>query len=169
MSIPPDSKRSAATALAAFLFLAALASVAVRLAQPPRAVPDTAPPEEFSSARAMRHVRAITQRPHPTGSEEIERVRRYILGELAALGVRAEVQEAEVVPTQVRAGWPAPAARVRNIVARVAGTSNSRALMLAAHYDSVPTALGASDDAAGVATLFVTLRALKTVPPLEND
>ena len=169
MSIPPDSKRSAATALAAFLFLAALASVAVRLAQPPRAVPDTAPPEEFSSARAMRHVRAITQRPHPTGSEEIERVRRYVIGELAALGVRAEVQEAEVVPTQSRAGWPAPGARVRNIVARVAGTSNSRALMLAAHYDSVPTALGASDDAAGVATLLETLRALKTGPPLEND
>jgi hypothetical protein len=169
MSIPPDSKRSAATALAAFLFLAALASVAVRLVQPPTPAPDTAPPSEFSSARAMRHVRAIARRPHPTGSEEIERVRSYIVGELAALGVRAEVQEAEVVPTQSRAGWPAPAARVRNVVARVAGTSNSRSLMLAAHYDSVPTAPGASDDAAGVATLIETLRALKSGPPLKND
>jgi hypothetical protein len=155
--------------LAAFLFLAALACVAVRLAQPPRAVAENAPPEEFSSARAMRHVRAVAQRPHPTGSDEIERVRRYIVGELAALGVRAEIQEAAVVPTQARAGWPAPAARVRNIVARVAGTSNSRALMLAAHYDSVPTGPGASDDGAGVATLIETLRALKTGPPLKND
>lgn len=169
MSTSPDSKRSAATALAAFLFLAALAFVAVRLVQPPRAVPDSAPPEEFSSARAMKHVRAVAQRPHPTGSEEIERVRRYIVGELGTLGVRAEIQEATVVPTQARAGWPAPAARVRNILARVAGTSNSRALMLAAHYDSVPTAPGAGDDAAGVATLIETVRALKSGPPLKND
>src|SRR5215207_5589314 len=167
MSISPDSKRSAATALAAFLFLAALAFVAIRLVQPPRAVPDTAPPEEFSSAPAMRHVRAIAQKPHPTGSEEIERVRRYITGELAALGVRAEIQEATVVPTQARAGWPAPAARVRNIVARVAGTAGRRAVMLAAHYDSVPTAPGASDDAAGVATLIETVRALRAGAPLE--
>jgi hypothetical protein len=169
MNSSPYVKRSAATALAAFLFLAALAFVAVRLVQPPRVVADTAPPEEFSSARAMRHVRAFAQRPHPTGSEEIERVRRYIVGELAALGVRAEIQEASVVPTQARAGWPAPAARVRNIVARVAGTSNSRALMLAAHYDSVPTGPGASDDGAGVATLIETMRALKSGPPLRND
>src|SRR3712207_1107662 len=135
MNSPPQSKRSAATALAAFLFLAALAFVAVRLVQPPRAVPDTAPPAEFSSGRAMKHVRAITQRPHPTGSEEIERGRRYVVDELAAVGVNAQIQEATVVPTQARVGWPAPAARVRNIVARVPGTSNSRALMLAAHYD----------------------------------
>lgn len=169
MNSSPYVKRSAATALAAFLFLAALAFVAVWLVQPPRAVPDTAPPAEFSSARAMRHVRAVAQKPHPTGSDEIERVRRYVVGELEALGVRAEIQEATVVPTQSRAGWPAPAARVRNIVARVAGTSNSRALMLAAHYDSVPTAPGASDDAAGVATLIETVRALKSGPPLKND
>lgn len=169
MNTSPHVKRSAATALAAFLFLAALAFVAVRLVQPPRAVPDTAPPAEFSSARAMRHVRAVAQRPHPTGSEELERVRRYVVGELAALGVQAEIQEATVVPTQQRVGWPAPAARVRNIVARIAGSSNSRALMLAVHYDSVPTAPGASDDGAGVATLIETLRALKSGPPLKND
>ena len=48
----PDVKTSAATALAAFVFLAALAAVSVSLVQPPRAVPETAPPAEFSSARA---------------------------------------------------------------------------------------------------------------------
>lgn len=169
MNISPDSKRSAATALAAFLFLAALAFVAVRLVQPPDAVPPDAPPAEFSSGRAMRQLRAFAGKPHPTGSAEIENVRRYIVGELSALGVRAEIQEATVVPTQARTGWPAPAARVRNIVARVPGTSNSRALMLAAHYDSVPTGPGASDDGAGVVTLLETLRALKSGKPLKND
>jgi len=96
----PDAKTNAATALAAFLFLAALAWVSIALVEPPRAVPEGAPASEFSSARALRHVRAIAQKPHPTGSEEIERVRRYILGELAALGVVAEVQAVEVVPRQ---------------------------------------------------------------------
>src|SRR5438270_557600 len=164
----PDVKTNAA-ALAAFLFLAALAWVSVALAVPPRAVPEGAPASEFSSARALRHVRAIAQKPHPTGSEEIERVRRYILGELAALGVVAEVQAVEVVPRQASAGWPVLAARVQNIVARVPGTAGGRALMLAAHYDSVPTGPGASDDGAGVATLLETLRALKSGPPLKND
>jgi hypothetical protein len=164
-----DAETNAATALAAFLFLAALAWVSVALAQPPRAVPEGAPASEFSSGRAMRHVRAVAQRPHPTGSEEIERVRRYVLGELSALGVSAEVQAAEVVPRQGAGGWPVPAARVRNIVARVPGTAGGRALMLAAHYDSVPTGPGASDDGAGVATLLETLRALKSGPPLRND
>src|SRR5919205_615742 len=106
MNTTPDSKRSAATALAAFLFLAALAYVAVLSLQPPRAVPEDAPPAEFSSARAMLHLRAIAQKPHPTVSEESERVRAYIVNELASLGVGAEVQEATVVPRQSRAGWP---------------------------------------------------------------
>ena len=143
MKASPDTKRSAATALAAFVFLGALAALGIFLVQPPRAVPESAPPSEFSSARAMKHVRAIAQRPHPTGSEEIERVRQYIVGELGALGVNAEVRAAEVVPAQGPEGYPVNAARVQNIVARVPGTANSRALMLAAHYDSVPTGPGA--------------------------
>src|SRR5947209_2893285 len=170
MNASPDAKANAATALAAFLFLAALAWVSIALAGPPRAVPESAPASEFSSALALRHVRAIAQKAHPTGSDEIERVRRYVLGELAALGVGAEVQTAEVVPRQGPAGWPVPAARVRNIVARVPGTAaGGKALMLAAHYDSVPTGPGASVDGAGVATLLETLRALKSGPPLRND
>ncbi|MBC7933583.1 MAG: aminopeptidase, partial [Rubrivivax sp.] len=99
MSNSPDAKPNAA-ALAAFLFLGALVWLSIALVQPPRAVPESAPAGEFSSGRAMRHVRAVAQRPHPTGSEEIERVRRYIIGELGALGVSAEVQTAEVVPRQ---------------------------------------------------------------------
>jgi hypothetical protein len=170
--VQPDAraKTNAATALAAFLFLAALAWVSVALAGPPSAVSESATASEFSSARALRHLRAIAQRPHPTGSEENERVRRYVLGELAALGVSAEVQTAEVVPRQLAQGFPVPAARVQNIVARVPGTAaGGKALMLAAHYDSVPTGPGASDDGAGVATLLETLRALKSGPPLRND
>lgn len=167
--MPPDVKTKAAVALAAFLLLAALACLSILLVQPPRAVPENAPPSEFSSGRAMRHVRAIARKPHPTGSEEAARVCRYILDELGALGVGAQVQTAEVVPHESGAAWPLPAGRVQNIVARVRGTARGKALMLAAHYDSVPTGPGASDDGAGVAALLETLRALKAGPPLKND
>ncbi|MDT5261877.1 MAG: hypothetical protein QOC61_881 [Acidobacteriota bacterium] len=170
MKTLPNSKTNAATALAAFLFLCALACVSISLVQPPRAVPESAPPAEFSSARAMRHVREMARAPHPTGSLECERGRRYILDELGALGVSAEVQDASSVPATARPGRPLMAARVRNIVARVPGTANAgKALMLAAHYDSVPTGPGASDDGAGVAALLETLRALKSGPPLKDD
>jgi hypothetical protein len=164
-----QNKKNVAVALAAFIFVAALVWLSIALVQPPRAVPEGAPAGEFSSGRAMRHVRAIAQRPHPTGSEEIERVRRYVIGELSALGVNAEVQTTEVVPRQASDGRPVTAARVQNIMARVPGTSNSKALMLAVHYDSVPMGPGASDDAAGIATLLETLRVLKTDAALKND
>lgn len=167
---PPDAKTNAATSLAALLFLGALAWLSIWLAGPPRVVPESAAASEFSAARALRHVRAIAERPHPTGSEESERVRGYILGELAALGVGAEVEAVEVVPRAASAGSFVSAARVQNILARVPGTEpGGKALMLAAHYDSVPTGPGASDDGAGVAALLETLRALKSGPPLRND
>ena len=41
--------------------------------------------------------------------------------------------------------------------------------MLCAHYDSVPEGPGASDNAAGVAVVLETLRALKAGPPLDRD
>ncbi len=164
----PDAKTRAA-ALAAFLFLAAVAYFSISLVRPPRAVPEAAPPDSFSSGRAMRHVREMARAPHPTGTAENERVRAYLLNELRALGLDAEVQTAEYVPKQRANGFPAAAGTVHNIVARVPGTGNSKALMLAAHYDSVPTGPGATDDAAGVAALLETLRALKTGPPLKND
>jgi Peptidase family M28 len=165
----PDAKTRAA-ALAAFLFLAAVACLSVALVGPPRAVPEGAPPADFSSGRAMRHVREMTRAPHPTGTAENERVRAYLLGELRALGLEPEVQTAEFVPRQTAGGFPSAAGRVHNVVARLPGAENSRALMLAAHYDSVPTGPGATDDAAGVAALLETLRALKSSgAPLKND
>jgi Zn-dependent M28 family amino/carboxypeptidase len=41
--------------------------------------------------------------------------------------------------------------------------------LLAAHYDSVPTGLGASDDGAAVAAMLETLRALRAGSPPRNE
>ena len=42
--------------------------------------------DEFSSGRAMKDVRIIAAKPHPTGSEENRIVREYLLKRLDALG-----------------------------------------------------------------------------------
>ena len=68
------------------------------------------------------------------------------------------------VPGLLQAGTP------ENVLARLPGTDPSgKAFLLAAHYDSVPTGPGATDNGSGVATALETLRALKAAPPLRND
>ncbi|MGB8509408.1 MAG: M28 family peptidase, partial [Pyrinomonadaceae bacterium] len=114
-------------------------------------------------------LQVVARRPHPTGSAEHALVRAYIVGELKAMGLEPTIQEATAVTKNSGNGRPVSAATVRNVVVHLEGTDNSKALMLAAHYDSVPTAPGASDDGAGVVTLLETLRALKVGPPLKND
>ena len=60
-------------------------------------------------------------------------------------------------------------ARVRNVVAVLPGTDPTGRLFLTAHHDSVETGPGAADDAAGVAALLETVRALTAGEPLRND
>lgn len=113
----------------------------------------------------MRHVRAIAARPHPLGSAEHRRVADYIMGELATMGLAPQVQEATAIGTRY-----AVAGRVRNVVVRVAGTRpGGPAVLLMAHYDGVPAASAAGDDASGSAVLLETLRALRASPPLRHD
>jgi Zn-dependent M28 family amino/carboxypeptidase len=134
----------------------------------PDPVPASAPPTEFSSGRALEHVRAIAQEPHPMGSAENAAARDYLVNELSALGVEPEVQTTTAahyfVSSVAEAGTP------ENVLARLEGTNNGgKAFLVMAHYDSVPTGPGASDDGAGVATMLETMRALKAGPPLKND
>src|SRR4029079_1979737 len=62
-----------------------------------------------------------------------------------------------------------PAGSVDNVVGRLPGSASTRAVLLVAHYDSVPWTAAASDDGAGVAAILEALRALRTGPPLRND
>ncbi len=133
---------------------------------PPAVVPATAAATEFSSARAMRTLAGFTERPHPVGSPEHERVRQYLSGQMQALGLDPAVQtHTGVEGTSHRIN----AARVSNLVGRLKGTDSTRAVMLVAHYDSVDRAPGAGDDGGGVAAILETVRAIKAGPPLRND
>src|SRR5262245_52205147 len=73
--------------LIALLVVATVAWFALYRVSAPTAVAANAPPAEFASARAMKYVENIGQRPHPIGSAEHAVVRDYIIKELMALGV----------------------------------------------------------------------------------
>lgn len=154
-------------AIGTVLFITTVVFVAISQLGPPNPVSVNAPPEEFSSGRALQHLQVIAAKPHPVGSPEHKKVRDYLLAELTNLGVEPRVHTVQV--TRSRSAMTARFATLHNIVARIKGTENSRALMLVSHYDSVPNAPGATDDGSGVVTMLETLRALKHHPPLKND
>jgi hypothetical protein len=138
----------------------------LRVALPPRTVPATAPDMVFSAERAMRHVMQIAQRPHPMGTADHDRVRDYIIGQLSAIGLRPEIQQATAIGTRYQ-----QAGRVQNIVARLPGSvPGGKAVLIVAHYDGVEAGPAASDDGAGSAALLETLRALRAPNrPLAHD
>jgi hypothetical protein len=110
----------------------------------------------------MGTVRTIAQRPHPVGSADHDRVRDYIRSEFVRLGLTPTVQTGDSTFLTYRG-------KAENILARLPGQSNTRPVMLVAHYDSVPAGPGASDDGHGVAVLLEMLRVLRQARPLRND
>ena len=155
--------------LAGFLtlgFAAGLALLSILSLAPP-AINANAPVTEFSSARALEYLKAIAVKPHPIGAPAHAEVRDYIFGELVKIGLQPQVQKTTAVNTSWGSSYRA--ATVQNIVAKVEGTANTRAVLLVAHYDAAAHSLGASDDGAAVVSLLETLRALKANAPLKND
>lgn len=145
------------------LFLAvAVASVATM--SPPRAKGLDAPQQEFSAARAVQSLQRILPdaTPHPVASPANAQVRDRIVAEFARLGM----------PAQVRSRFACGAtacAQTQNILAHLPGHDPASAVLVSAHYDSVPAGPGVSDDGAGVAALLETARVLKAGASLPHD
>ncbi|HEY2418356.1 MAG TPA: M28 family peptidase, partial [Steroidobacteraceae bacterium] len=118
-------------------------------------------PAQFSAARADATLARVLgpQRPHPVGTPENTAVRGRILKELAALGVPARTYTAFSCNSWRGFSFIA-CATVTDIIADVVPGSG-KAIVMLAHYDSVPAGPGASDDLSGVATILETVRALK--------
>lgn len=151
------------------LYLVTLLSLAaltiIRISPPPIALANS-PVYAFSAERALKHLKIIAEEPHPMGTAAHAKVRAYITQQLTELGLEIAAQSttsAVEVMGQVKSG------KIQNIAARLRGSNSEKAVMLAAHYDSVPHSRGASDDGSGVVTLLETARALKNSPPLKND
>ncbi|HMI06189.1 MAG TPA: M20/M25/M40 family metallo-hydrolase, partial [Flavobacterium sp.] len=124
------------------------------------------PLSEFSSKRALGQVKAIAKAPHYIGSENHEAVAQYLQKELQQLGLETKIQEGTTL-----SDW-GNLVKSKNIMARIKGSDNSKALLLLSHYDSAPHSysFGASDDGSGVATILEGLRAfLHNKTPHKND
>ena len=124
-----------------------------------------APAHTFSTVRALHHLKEISKETHFLGSESHERVRAYLLQELKALGIAATEQQAFSISTTGELSKPT------NILARIKGNGNGKALLLMTHYDSEPhSSYGASDAGSGVVTILEGLRAFLSAGKIpEND
>lgn len=120
-----------------------------------------APSTEFSAARADRVLARLLgpEIPHPLSSPENARVRARIQTEFSALGVKTNIFSGLGCDASPRHGYIA-CGTVHDVLADVQPGAG-RAIVLLAHYDSVPAGPGAADDESGVATVLETVRALK--------
>jgi len=110
---------------------------------------------EFSTARAFKHVEEISKQPHFVGSPEHSLVRNYIVRTLQELELEVQTQEGYSLTNKGMLTRP------QNILARIEGSEEGKALLLMSHYDSAGhSSFGASDAGSGVATILEGVRAL---------
>ena len=116
---------------------------------------ETVSDTEFSVNRALEPLKEISKKPHYLGSEGHEEVREFLISELQKLGLDPQIQKGfSLNPESKTLDKPI------NIVARIKGSENGKALLLLSHYDSalVPS-FGASDAGSGVVTILESVRA----------
>ncbi len=121
---------------------------------------------QFSVDRAVIPLNEISKEPHYLGSEGHEKVREFLISELEKLGLEAHIQEGfSLNPESKTLNKPI------NIVVRIKGTEDGKALLLLSHYDSalVPS-FGAADAGSGLVTILESVRAyLASRPQPKND
>ena len=154
------------SSIASILFILGVL-VLIYMSQMPRwNTNDDLPLYEFSTKRALSHIQKISSKPHFVGSDNHKQVADYLQQELTKLGLETINQQGYTLTD-----W-GNLTKSKNIIARIKGTNNSKALVLLSHYDSAPHSAspGASDDAVGVATILEGIRAfLYNKTPHQND
>jgi hypothetical protein len=159
-------KHDARTGILVAIFLFGLATLfwfaQVDWVSRPAVAPADTPAVEFSAERAESVLARIlaAERPHPVSTTENAAVRARILGELSQLHIPARIHGGFAC-NSMRSVAVLTCASVNDIVAEVV-PGRGRAIVLMAHYDSVPAGPGAADDESSVATIIETARALKT-------
>ena len=121
-------------------------------------------PGEFDATRAKARLAFVLgdQRPHPADSAADDAVRGRLIAVLRQIGLTPIVRD-QLACNDFQKARVVACARVRNVVATL-GPQTGRALLLSAHYDSVPVGPGASDDGIGVATLLEVGSIMKDRP-----
>ncbi|WP_433435631.1 M20/M25/M40 family metallo-hydrolase [Nonomuraea sp. CA-141351] len=160
-----DVPRRAPAGVCALLALAGVIMLIAMTNSTMQPLPASAPAGQFSAERAVRHLERFATERRPIGSQAGDRARDYLAGQLRAAGLDVRVQRA--IGADSSAGL-ASFGQVDNIVATAKGADPTGTLVIAAHYDSAAMGPGASDDAAAVAAMLETVRALKGTA-LRND
>lgn len=110
--------------------------------------------EEFSTERALKHIKEVSKKPHYVGSPNHKDVLNYLDNELQKMGLKTQIQD-----TIILSKW-ANLVPCKNLITRIKGTENNKALLLLTHYDSAPhsKSYGASDDANGLGVILEGIR-----------
>ncbi|MGE5232947.1 MAG: M28 family peptidase [Acidobacteriota bacterium] len=126
-----------------------------------------APAPEFSAPAARELLAGLMGdgAPHPVGTTANRAIRQRIERHLEALGYTPETQR-EFVCGEFRRNC----ATVENVLTRLAGGDPaSGAVLLVAHYDTVPASPGAGDNMSGVAVALEVARLLRAEGGLTHD
>ncbi|MEE4217808.1 MAG: M20/M25/M40 family metallo-hydrolase [Xanthomonadales bacterium] len=126
--------------------------------------PDTL---DFDTDTAFQIARELIpeNKPHPSGSRENRLVADRIESRLNDMGYAVE-RQGELFCTDFAPGCT----RLENLLAvRKGRNPGNDAILVTAHYDSVPGAPGAADDIAGVAALLHIAHLIADSPPARND
>jgi hypothetical protein len=163
--LPSETRETSGRIAFTLLLLAAILFLSYQGNRPPQPKPTSAPEQEFSAERAREVLNRLVGDgvPHPVGSPHDEVVRARVMDEFTRIGYSPQIQ------TGFACDEFGDCATVNNVVARRDGTAPGSAVLLAAHYDSVPAGPGASDDGTGAATVLEIARAYRSFPAPKNS
>lgn len=159
--MPANNLRAWVWIVGLALFAVAVWFLGITFTGQPAPLGFDAPSTAFSAARADQILGRLLgpEVPHPVSSAANHAVRDRVRAEFAALGVKTQLYRALGCNGRPKYGFFA-CGTTEDIIADVA-PGEGKAIVLMAHYDSVPAGPGASDDQSGVATVLETVRALK--------
>jgi hypothetical protein len=152
--------------------------IIIRIDVAPAAVNDNPVDSTFHVSNSIGYLQHIAREPHSLGTTANDRVRNYI--DSACRGLGLEVREMPFTFTHPEYKGLV-VARGINIAATLRGTqpatfpgtqrasSVGKKILVMAHYDSEPNALGAGDDGSACAAMLESARALRASAPLSND
>lgn len=123
------------------------------------------PEANFSACRAYKHLEAISKAPRPTGSDENQRVREYLIAALQKLGYEVHLQETTAYSYRRIPVY----GQITNIIARLPGTKGDKAVMVVGHHDTQPHTPGAADNGIAIASMLEAAAVFKENAPLKND
>ncbi|QSE97004.1 M28 family peptidase [Fulvivirga lutea] len=150
-----------------FVFLIIICVVSFNQITPPEPALPGYTPDSYSAYRAIEHLKIVAKEPHGTGTPAHKRVRNYIYDQCKKLGAKIKVLTNTGI--QYRGGTNVTAGTAYNILAKLEGTDNSKAVLVMGHYDSQPNTPGAGDDGSSIASMLEVMELLAKQGPLKND